>query len=106
MRVVVKRIYKLYRTHEYDAWLEQQTFKSQVQIADRLSKIELEGYFGNHKLLEDNIWELKWENGRRVYFAYISSLDILILLGGNKNGQSKNITQAKRIYRKNVETED
>ncbi len=106
MRVVLKKVYKLYKTPEYGAWLEQQTFKSQVQIADRLSKIELEGHFGNHKFLENNIWELKWENGRRIYYAYISSLDILVLLGGNKNGQNKDITQAKRIYRKNVETED
>lgn len=46
MRAVFKKVYKLYKTPEYDAWLEHQTLKSQVQIADRLSKIELEGYFG------------------------------------------------------------
>lgn len=43
MRVVFKKAYKLYKTPEYGAWLEQQTLKSQVHIADRLSKIELEG---------------------------------------------------------------
>lgn len=100
MKFIIKKCYKIYKSVEYQDWIEEQSFKSRVQIAERLSKIEEEGYFGNHKYLTDVVWELKWLNGRRVYYAYIAELDILLLLGGNKNGQDKDITQAKRIFKK------
>jgi len=75
---------------------------SRVQIADRLSNIEDYGHFGKHKDLEDGICELKWKNGRRVYYAIIPEKNIILLLGGNKNGQSKDITWAKKILQRYV----
>lgn len=98
--MITKKNYTLYKTREYLEWIKGETEKSQVQIADRLSKIELEDYFGNHKFLGSCVWELKWINGRRVYYAYLADLDIILLLGGNKNGQQKDISQAKRIFNK------
>lgn len=96
--------YRIFKTHEYQSWLEQEPPKSQVQVAARLELVETEGYFGNHKHLGDDIWELKWTNGRRIYYSYIPEENILLLLGGNKNGQSKDITQAKKILRKYTQT--
>lgn len=96
-------MYKISRTQEYQEWLEEETLKSQTQIEKRLSNIEIEGHFGDHKPVGDEIWELRWENGRRVYYAYLTKFNVIILLGGNKNGQSKDITQAKRIFKKNIE---
>lgn len=98
--VIIKKNYKFLKTPDYQQWLGQETFRSQIQIADRLSKIEIEGYFGDHKSLGDNIWELKWVNGRRLYYAYLPEFNILLLLGGNKNGQNKDITKAKKIFKK------
>ena len=92
--------YKFYRSREYLDWLKREPHKVQVQIAERLSKVSLHGHFGDHKFLSDHIWELKWLNGRRLYYAYLAELDIVILLGGNKNGQSKDITKAKKIFKK------
>ena len=62
--IILKKNYKFYKTREYQDWLEDETYKSRVQIADRLFKIQREGYFGDHKHLVDDIWELKWVNGR------------------------------------------
>lgn len=90
-------IYTIYNAEEYDDWLETQPLKSQLQILDRLSHIREDGYFGDHKDVEDNVWELRWKNGRRVYYAYIPKKKIILLLGGNKNGQSKDIKKAKKI---------
>jgi putative addiction module killer protein len=100
----LKKHYQLYKTPEYESWLSDQTDKEQAQIAERLSKIELEGYFGDHKVVSNHIWELKWKNGRRLYYAYLAELDLLLLLGGNKNGQDKDITKAKKIFRKHIES--
>ena len=99
------RCYKFYRTGEYDFWLTSQTDKEQAQITERLSKIELESYFGDHKPVGGDIWELRWVNGRRLYYAHLAELNIILLLGGNKNGQGKDITKAKKIFRKHVEIE-
>lgn len=96
--------YTLSDTEEFSDWLKEQTAKAQVQIENRLSKIETEGYFGDHKDLEDELWELKWKNGRRIYFAFIPEQQILLLLGGNKNGQNQDITYARKILRKYTET--
>lgn len=91
--------YKILTTIEYDEWIDEQTARSRVQIADRLDKIEDVGYFGDHKVVRKSIFELRWKNGRRIYYTLIPSEQVLLLLGGNKNGQSKDINQAEKIYR-------
>ena len=94
--------YKIVKTEEYEEWLSGETMKSRFQIAKRLAKIESEGHFGTMKDLGDDVWELKWDIGRRIYYAYLPESNILLLLGGNKNGQSKDITQAKKILKEYV----
>ena len=104
--VTLKKNYKFYKTREYQNWLEEETYKSRVQITDRLTKIQTDGYFGDHKPLVDDVWELKWINGRRLYYAYLAEINLVLLLGGNKNGQSKDITKAKKIFKKYIENEN
>ncbi len=88
------------RLSEFTDWLEQETPKSRIQIEDRLSRIRDFGHFGKARDLGGNLAELKWENGRRVYFAMTLDSDgrvVILILGGNKNGQSKDIRQARKI---------
>lgn len=100
--------YRILQTTEYDEWIDDEPPRSQVQINKRLSKIKYEGHFGDHKSvsfyekgdLKDKVWELRWKDGRRVYYAYIPEKKILLLLGGNKNGQDKDVSKAKTIYLK------
>ncbi|HKY99835.1 MAG TPA: type II toxin-antitoxin system RelE/ParE family toxin [Rhabdochlamydiaceae bacterium] len=100
------KAYTIYNAPEYDEWLEEQPAKSQVQIRERIAHVQDEGYFGDHKDVYDDVWELKWKNGRRIYYAYIPEKKILLLLGGNKNGQDKDIRQAKKILHKHVSFEE
>ena len=101
-----ERAYTIYNTLEYDKWLDEQPAKSQVQVRCRISYIQDEGYFGDHKNVGDEVSELKWKNGRRVYYAEIPEKKILLLLGGNKNGQGKDIRQAQKILSKYVSSEE
>jgi len=102
--------YRLILTEEFREWLSSETPRSRYQIDARLAKIRLDGYFGNHKsvshedkgTLKDHIWELKFNDGRRIYYAYIPEKNILLLLGGNKNGQDKDIKKAKNLFIKNT----
>jgi putative addiction module killer protein len=61
------------------------------------------GYFGTINDVGDEVLELKWKNGRRIYYEIIPETTMLLLLGGNKNGQRKDITQAKKILKKLVD---
>src|ERR1700722_18318634 len=89
-----------YETEDYRQWFATQALKSQRQILDRLSKIECESHFGHHKYLEGDVWELKFNDGRRVYYGFIRKFNIVLLLGGNKNGQDKDIKKASKIFKK------
>lgn len=102
--------YRLITTKEFLEWLNEENPRSRYQIDARLAKIRLDGYFGNHKsvshgdkgALKDQIWELKFNDGRRIYYAYIPEKNILLLLGGNKNGQDKDIKKAKNLFGRNT----
>jgi putative addiction module killer protein len=99
---VISKCFRIFVTPEYIEWLQGQSMKDQYQIEHRIKLIELEGYFGDHKSVsnDDTVWELKWKGGRRIYYAYVPEQNILLLLGGNKNGQNKDINKAKNIFTK------
>ena len=97
--------YKIFETEEFTDWNNEQPAKSRVQIADRIDKIRDDGYFGDHKSVGDNIYELRWRNGRRIYYTIIPVEQILLLIGGNKNGQTRDINQAEKIYKEWVDDE-
>ncbi len=61
MGIKMRKKYIFYKTDEYQEWLDNETAKSQVQIADRLSKIEMYDHWGDHKPLDEDkdVWELK-----------------------------------------------
>lgn len=92
--------FRIFKTTEYDEWLGGESLKSQVQIEKRLSNIETHGHFGTINDVGADVWELKWKSGRRIYYAHIPETEILLLIGGNKNGQSYDIAQAQKILKK------
>jgi putative addiction module killer protein len=102
--------YRLLETEEFEDWLNGETARSRRQIGLRLGKIRLDGHFGtknnvsrNEKGdLKDQVWEIKFNDGRRIYYAIIPEKNIILLLGGNKNGQSKDIAKSKALYLKHT----
>jgi putative addiction module killer protein len=98
--------YKVLRTQEFCDWLKGETLKAQVQVEKRIANIEIEGRFGLYKDLEDDLFELKWSNGRRVYYACLQGQNVMLLLGDNKNGQDYDINQAKKILNKYTRYEE
>lgn len=105
---MIAKCFRIYVTPEYIEWLQEQSMKEQYQIEHRIKLIELEGHFGDHKSVtkDNSIWELKWKGGRRIYYTFIPEQNILLLLGDNKNGQSKDINKAKNIYSKRQKIKD
>ena len=95
--------FRILRTIEFMDWLNNENLKSQVQIEKRISNIETEGHFGTVNDVGENVQELKWKNGRRVYYSYLPEFNILLLIGGNKNGQNYDIKKAKKILKEYTE---
>lgn len=91
---------KILRTVEFEEWLQEESAQSQVQILERIQKIEKYDHFGECKYLGNKIAELKWKNGRRIYFVRTSGNEVLLLTGGGKSGQNKDIIQAYKIYKR------
>ena len=97
-----KTLYTIVQAPAYLIWFSRESLRSQLQIKHRLSLIETDGHFGDHKCVNsaDGIWELKWKNGPRVYFGHLKDETIAVLVGGNKNGQDKDIKKAQSLIRK------
>ena len=95
-------MYIVKETKYFVTWLGKQTLKEQAQIQARIIRISSYGHFGLARKITDNIAELKWKNGRRVYFTLYIENDleiVLLLIGGNKNTQKKDIFRAKSILK-------
>ena len=57
----------------------------------------MEGNFGDHKQLSTQLYELRFVvgGGLRIYYTIRGKKIILLLTGGNKSSQSKDIATAK-----------
>ena len=70
-------------------------------VRNRLKRV-VAGDLGDHKYLEDGIWELRFTGlGIRVYFARIEDTVLLLLWGGGKNTpkeQQRDIAKAKKYW--------
>lgn len=105
--------YRILQTEEFEDWLDIENPKSRYQIDDRLAKLRLDGHFGNinnvskkdKAPVKNRVWELKFNDGRRIYYACFPEQNILLLLGGNKNGQTKDINKAKKLFIKSTRDE-
>ncbi len=81
----------------YLTWFKRLKLKEAGQVEARLKRITDEDHFGNAKDLGDGLWELKFNNGNRIYYARTGKTELTLISGGNKNGQDKDIKKAKSL---------
>ena len=67
----------------------------------RIKKLEKDEHFGDCEPVGDGIRELKihYSKGYRVYFKEIDGKIIILLIGGDKSTQQKDIEKAKDIWK-------
>lgn len=72
--------------------------KGQRQIAKRLAMFEA-GHPGDVKSVGDKVWEMRFHfgPGYRVYYAWRGETMVLLLVGGDKDTQDRDIRKAKEI---------
>lgn len=84
----------------FTTWLENLRDRAAIaRIRIRLGRVRL-GNFGTAKPLGDGVSELKLDHGPgyRVYYAMSGKSVVLLLIGGDKSTQSKDIETAKRYW--------
>ena len=92
--------YEIETTVHYDEWFNNMRYRtSKARIVTRLARVE-QGNFGDHKQLTENLFELRFSfgGGLRIYYAIRDSCIVLLLNGGTKSGQSKDIAKAQKIF--------
>lgn len=91
------------KTIEFDKWLRKlKDLKGKAKILFRIQKIKDDGHFGDCKPVGNGINELRvnFANGYRVYFKEKDGKIIILLIGGDKSSQQKDIKKAKEIWNK------
>ena len=95
------RMVKVLRTAEFDNWLDSlkdRLAKSSVQVRiDRLAK----GNAGDAKPVGEGVSEMRIHVGAgcRVYFTRVGATIVLLLCGGDKRSQNRDIERALTMAR-------
>lgn len=81
-------------------WFKYLDKKTKERILVRLDRLQ-EGNLGDFKYLDGDIYELKlfFGSGYRIYFGNCEDIIVLILCGGDKSSQLKDIEKAKSYFR-------
>jgi|SRR5580700_4643095 putative addiction module killer protein len=86
----------------FTEWINDLDTKEQTIVLARLTRVQL-GNFGDCKLIKDGegILELRidYGPGYRVYFGKKGMTIIILLIGGDKGSQNKDIAKAKQYWR-------
>ena len=79
-------------------WLNSLDKTTKARIQSRLTRL-LENNFGDHKKIDNEISELRFKFGAgyRIYYTEIDNVIVLLINGGNKSTQQKDIEKAKNI---------
>lgn len=85
----------------FDDWFESlREMHTKSKILTRLARLKL-GNFGDCKSLGDEIAELRihYGPGIRIYYSKVGNKVILLLCGGDKGSQSRDIDKAKEYLK-------
>ncbi|MBU6158926.1 MAG: type II toxin-antitoxin system RelE/ParE family toxin [Bacteroidetes bacterium] len=95
-------MYLIEKTVTFDKWLRKlKDLRAKAKILLRIQKLEKDEHFGDCEPVGDGIKELKinYAKGYRVYFKEKDGKIIILLIGGDKSTQQKDIQKAKEIWK-------
>ena len=81
-------------------WLQTLDLLVRARVQARILRFEM-GNLGDHKALDDGVWEarLAFGPGYRIYFGKDGRSIIVLLLGGDKASQSRDIRRSRRFWK-------
>ena len=91
--------YEIRTTNIFDKWLIRLKDKTAVnRIMSRIYRME-QGNLGDVKTVGQNLFEIRFffGSGYRIYYTINGETLVLILCGGDKSTQKRDIEKAKKI---------
>ncbi|WP_286824844.1 type II toxin-antitoxin system RelE/ParE family toxin [Microcystis sp. LSC13-02] len=85
----------------FDNWFDSiRVSKTQTIISKRLDRVRM-GNLGDYRSVGGGVFELRIDYGRgyRIYFGQVGTTIVLLLCGGDKSTQIKDIRQAQEYWR-------
>ena len=92
-------MYEVEQTDEFEAWLGKlRDRKAAARIAATIQRLGL-GLMADWKVVGGGVHEIRlvYGPGYRVYFTFQGKKLILLLCGGDKSSQKRDITKAKKL---------
>ncbi len=90
--------YEIETTEEFQEWFDDLDKTTAFRITARIDRVK-QGYFGDTKRLNNSLSELRFffGSGYRIYYTMKDEKIVLLLSGGDKSSQKKDIKTAKAM---------
>ncbi|MBR4399195.1 MAG: type II toxin-antitoxin system RelE/ParE family toxin [Fibrobacter sp.] len=92
-------MFQIKKTEYFSKWQEKLKDKRTcAKIENRITQTKL-GNFGDFKFVGDGIYEMRihYGPGYRIYYTIENDVVVLLLVGGDKSTQQKDIEKAKEL---------
>ncbi len=95
---IIHMHYEVATTEEFDSWLDEQTSEVREMIATRVVRVG-SGLLGDSAPVGDKVSELRFHAGPgyRVYYTIQGRVLVILLCGGTKGTQRKDVKKAKEL---------
>ena len=91
---------EVFRTDEFARWLKRlKDADARARINLHIRRLSLTGNFGDTKSVGDGVYEMRLDfgPGYRLYYSRRGNDVVLLLIGGNKSSQQRDIDKAKKL---------
>ena len=80
---------------DFGSWFKRQSSEVRARVQTRLDRVEL-GNFGDHRAVGAGVFELRIHHGPgyRVYYGRFGDMLVILLAGGTKKRQARDISPA------------
>ena len=88
------------QTTEVAKWLKRlKDAEARARILVRIRRLSLTENFGDARPVGDGVYEMRVEHGPgyRLYYARRDNALVLLLIGGDKSSQQRDIAKAKKL---------
>lgn len=93
---------KILKSSSFEKWLKKLNDDiAKLAVLRRIDKIQSNNHIGDYKHIDDKIYEMRIfaSAGIRIYFTFRGDELIILLQGGDKTTQQRDIQRAKEILK-------